>query len=86
MKNPCLSDVSAQNVVPTLEELIGGRVTDVLPVVLNIILDSVVASGPRLSRKTMSSLSLHDSSPASPQAVFLWEVAFLNYYNVPKRI
>jgi hypothetical protein len=61
LKDLYLFGISTQSIVPTLVALIGGGITDVLPAVQNILLESIVVSG--LVQETLGGLSLHDSSP-----------------------
>jgi hypothetical protein len=61
VKDLYLLGISTQTIVPTLEALIGGGITDVFPAVQNILEESIVVSG--LVQETLGGLSLHDSSP-----------------------
>jgi hypothetical protein len=46
VKNLYLSKESARRIVPALQELVGGRVTEVLPALQNIFLQGPEPSGP----------------------------------------
>ena len=46
MKNLYLSEETERRIVPALHELVGGRATDVLPTLQNIILEEGQRSGP----------------------------------------
>jgi hypothetical protein len=63
LKDLYLFGISTQSIVPTLEALIGGGITDVLPAVQNILLESIVVTVSGLVQETLGGLSLHDSSP-----------------------
>jgi hypothetical protein len=62
LKDLYLFGISTQSIVPTLEALIGGEITDVLPAVQNILLESIVVTVSGLVQ-ALGGLSLHDSSP-----------------------
>ena len=46
VKNLYLSEEFARRIVPALQELVGGRSTEVLPTLQNIFLEEVQSSGP----------------------------------------
>lgn len=82
VKDLYLLRISTQSIVPTLEALIGGGITDVLPAVQSILLEKHCGIGtcPGDIGRFVAERQL-----SGPTIVSVWEVAFLNLLKVPGR-
>jgi hypothetical protein len=71
VKNLYLSEEIVQRIVPALQELVGGRVTEVLPALQNIFLESLQPSGP--IQKAIGQFVAARQVASQPIGITRWE-------------
>jgi hypothetical protein len=71
VKNLYLSEEFAPRIVPALKELVGGRTSEVLPILENILLEGLQPSGP--IQEAIEQFVAMRQVTGHPVAVFSWE-------------